>query len=114
MAFFKGYKAAFEAVRSAAFGSVGAAYAALGSATTQPAAFIIVSSSLDKDAYLSLDGSTDHLYVPAGASFNIAFESNKASGSILQLPKGSQFYQKRGPGGASGSGQISVMVGYAI
>lgn len=113
MAFFKGSKLKFEAVRLVAFGSVGASYAALGTATAKEAAFLMITSSLDKDAYLSFDGSTDHIYIAAGQILPFDIQGNHAGTGTLTLPKGTTIYQKRGPGGASGSGNLVVMVGYA-
>lgn len=109
---FRSINAAFDALRSAAFGSVGASYAALGDPLSRPAVALILSSSLDKDVLISTDGSTDMIYLGAAATITIGFGANGEAGDRFYLPKGTQLYQKRGPAGASGSGSIGVTVIY--
>jgi hypothetical protein len=76
------------------------------------ALMVVISSSLDKDAYLSFNGTDDHLYVPAGSCFSIPFRANASFPNGLSLPAGTQAYQKQGPGGASTSGAIAIGVIY--
>jgi len=110
-------KATFEGLRSVAAGSVTASYTALGSALSNPAVLLVFTSTLDSDVLISLDGSTDQVYIPtppSGESVTISFElgANKEGTSKLQLPKGTQVSLKRGAGGASSSGSIYLMVMY--
>ena len=95
-----------------AFGSVGASFAALGSPLSNPITVLHIRSTLNQDVYLSFDGSTDHVYVGAGDLVFYDIGTNKYGGGKLLLPKGTQIYQKRGPGGASGSGNLFVMTLY--
>lgn len=94
----------------------GAAYAALGSATTQVAQSLVITSSFDASVFLSLDGSANHIMVPPGDSgpcvINIDFSSFKQGTGKLGLPKGTQFYMKQGPDGAPSSGDLYISVIY--
>jgi len=101
----------WEPVREAAFGSVVASYAALGDPFAHPISILRIVSTLDKDVYLSFDGVNNHIYVAAMESFVYDLSSNK-SGYKLVIPKGTQLYQKRGPGGASSTGGITAMATY--
>ncbi|MGD8326454.1 MAG: hypothetical protein PVF65_06030 [Sphingomonadales bacterium] len=112
MAGIQDVKAKWEAVRSAAFGSVGATYAAIGDPLSNAAIVLHIRSTLDKDVYISMDGSTDHIYVGAGDLVVYDIGTNKIGDSKLLVPKGTQIYQKRGPGGASSSGNLFVMTLY--
>jgi len=111
MVFSPDIKAKWEALRSAAFGSVGAPYAALGDPLAHPALLMRIVSTLNQDVLLSFDGVTDHIYIAAMESFVYDVSSNKM-GSKLVVPKGTQIYQKRGPGGASNAGAIYAMITY--
>lgn len=55
----------FEAARSVAFGSVTSSYVAVGSATSFIARSIVIANTLDAAVWLSFDGTTDDIYVPA-------------------------------------------------
>lgn len=112
MTFVAHIRAQFEPLRSVAFGSVGATYAALGTALSSPASALYIRSTLNQDALISLDGVADHLYVGAGASLAIDFGSNKQGTTLLALPRLTQLYQKQGAGGASSSGALYLMVLY--
>lgn len=105
-------KAKWEALRTVAFGSVGASYAALGSALSNESVVIYIRSTLNKDAYISFDGSTDHIYVGSGDLVVYDLGANRYADARLVVPKGTQIYQKRGPGGASSSGSLFVSVVY--
>lgn len=103
----------FETLRSAAFGSVGASYTAMGNALSNPASALIIVSGLDEDVLLSIDGSTDQIGIPAGLTTNIDFGSNRQGTGKLYLPKGTIIYQKQGAAGAPSSGTLYVTVMYA-
>lgn len=109
-------RAAFTAAIGDDHTGAGAAYAALGSATTQVAQALIISSTFDNSVFLSLDGSDDHIFVPAATDspvvFNIDFSSFKQGTGKLGLGKGSQFYMKQGPDGAPTAGDLYISVIY--
>lgn len=113
MTYYKGTKLKFEEARSVAYTGVGASYAALGDPLANEGSVLIINNSVDKDVLISFDGATDHLYLSAAETMIINIESNHSGSGQLALPKMTQIYQKRGPGGAGGSGNLFVMVGYA-
>lgn len=104
-------KCKWEAVRLVAFGGVGASYAVFGDPLAHPISILRITSTLDSDVYISFDGVTDHVYVATLESFVYDLSSNK-SGYTLVIPKGTQMYLKRGPGGASTVGGITAMTTY--
>lgn len=111
-------KAAFEPAKVAAHTGVGASYAALGSAFSEAAQILIISSSLvdgsgdGVSAWLSTDGTDDHLLVLGVSTVEINVSSNKQSTSQLAFPKETQLYIKQGPDGAPAGGDISVSLIY--
>lgn len=98
----------FDAVVGAAHGGAGASYAALGSATTNPVYSIIISSTYNQSVFLSIDGTTDHLFIPSATVVPVEFGSNKEGTGKFILPVGTQFYLKQGPDGAPTSGDIYI------
>src|SRR5579863_9398581 len=75
-------------------GAVGATYAAFGSPTTLPLQWISIYSTLNDDVMLSIDGSTDVIYIPTGASsvtLNLGLFTQTSS---TALPQGTQFFAK--------------------
>lgn len=107
-----GTRATFEAVREAAFGSVGAAYAALGSAIADHARLVRFVNTCNAEVYISLDNSTNHIRLAAGSFFIIDLSSNKVRDDGLFIPIGTVFYQKYVTG-APTSGSVWVEVMYA-
>lgn len=91
---------------------VTASYAAVGSRTTVAAIAMTVSSSYNLSVFLSLDGTNNQLFIPAGTSTTYNFGANQESQSILYLPAGSQFYIKQGPDGAAASGDLFITLMY--
>lgn len=90
-----GRKVEFEAVREAAFGAIGAAYAALGAALTDHARIISLYNTTDVDIYISFDGVNDHIRL-AGASFQVFdLTANKVRDDGYFLANGTTIYQKR-------------------
>ena len=84
-------KASFLEVVGDDHTGAGAAYAALGSAITQPLEMIIISSTLNDSVFLSINGSTDHIFVPSGSGaqnvvLEINFSANKQNTGRLELP----------------------------
>lgn len=103
----------FEALRSAAFGAVGASYTAMGNPTSHPAVALKVRSTLDQDCLLSINGVTDQIPVAASDNFILDFGANKEGTGKLYLAQDTTIYQKQGAAGAPGSGNLYVAVIYA-
>lgn len=106
-----GTRASFEAVREVAFGSIGANYAAVGTATTDHARIIIFTNTTNAEVYVSLDGSTNMMRLPANSYRLIDFSTNRIRDDGLFIPIGTLFYVKQ-VSGAPGSGSFWVEVVY--
>jgi len=108
-----GTRAAFEAVRELAFGSITTNYAAVGTALTDHARIVIINNTTDKDVYFSLDGVIDHLRVAAGGFKLLDVTSNKVQddGNFFRI--GTIFSVKQTSAGAPSSGLVWVEVCYS-
>lgn len=94
-----GIRVNFDPVREAAFGSVGAAYAAIGSAITDYPRMVSFNNTTDTDVYFSLDGVNNHMRIAAGSAKIFDFTANKARRAEgFFLERGTVFYQKRAAG----------------
>ena len=102
----------FDAVREVAFGSVGAAYAALGAVTSDYTRIFAVYNTTDTDVYISFDGVTDHLRVASGSGQVLDLTTNKVKETGFFLKKGTQVYQARAAG-APTVGNVWVQITYA-
>jgi hypothetical protein len=102
-----GRRCSFEAVREAAFGAIGAAYATIGGVTTDYTRIISIFNSTDADVYISLDGVTNHLRVASGTGQVLDLTANKVRDDGLFIKLGTQFYQKRA-GGAPSVGNVWI------
>ncbi len=90
----------------------GAAYAPLGALTSEVAQGIVISSTLDNSVFLSIDGTTDQIFIPGAGVLNIDFSALKQGTGKLGLPKGTQFYMKQGPDGAPTNGDLYISIIY--
>jgi len=108
----KGIRVAFDAVREAAYGSIGASYAAVGSATTDYARLVCMSNGTNADVYVSIDNSSNHFRIPANGFKLLDLTANKQSNAQLYLEKGTTFYAKR-VSGAPTSGTFWIECMYA-
>ena len=107
-----GTKVSFEAVREVAAASIGASYAAVGTALIDHARLIGINNSTDVDVYISLDGTTDHIRVAAGGFKLYDFTSNQVTADGFFVNVGTIFYAKRVSGAAStGTLWIEVIYG---
>lgn len=106
-----GTRAAFEAVREVAFGSLTGSYAAVGTATTDHARMIRIVSTLNTEAYISFDGSTNHIRLAAGSFVLYDFTANRVQDDGLFLSEGTTIYAKYST--APSSGNIWIEVAYA-
>lgn len=107
-----GTRAAFEPVREVAFGSIGASYAAVGSAITDHARLIRIVNTTDAQVYISVDGTNNHIRMAANSFFILDFSANKVRDDGLFLPVGTIFYAKR-VSAAPTSGALWAEVVYA-
>jgi len=104
-----GRRVVFEDVREIAFGAVGANYTAVGGALTDHARLVFVTSTLDAEVYLSLDGVNDHQRYPANFHKTLDLTANKVRDDGFFVPQGTIFYVKR-VAGAPTSGALWIEV----
>lgn len=100
-----------EELRSLAFGSVGASYAAIGSPLENPALNYKISNLTDANILVSFDGLTNHDVVAANGFVLYDVQSNHGKGAALALRKGSQVYIKR-ESAAPTTGNVYLTVFY--
>lgn len=107
-----GTRAQFDTVREVAFGSIGAAYGAVGSALTDHARILRFVNQTDAQVYISLDGSSDQIRMAANSFFIVDCATNRIRDDGLFVPVGTIFYAKRAAGApTSGSLWIEVVSG---
>lgn len=104
-----GRKAQFEAIREVAFGGIGAAYAAIGTATEDMVRSITISNQTNAQVYISFDGVTNHLRIAANSFKLYDITSNKTRDDGYYLPAGTIISQKR-VAGAPTTGDFWVEV----
>ncbi len=105
--------ATFEPIRTLGFASVVAGYTAIGTPLDHRASIVYLQNTTDKEVIISLDGTEDHLMLPAGVFYPLDVCNNKSSSEGLFIPYGTSFYVKRSAAGAPGSGAVSIAVVYA-
>lgn len=108
-----GIHARFDTLREVLSASIAAAYTAVGTALVHEARMVQVVNSTDKALYISIDGSTNIMRIPAGVTQNLDFCTNKVQSDGFFLPVGTQFYVNRTEAGATGSGSIAIQIIYA-
>lgn len=104
-----GRRVNFEAVREVAFGGIGAAYAALGTALTDHARIISISNSTDAEVYISFDGVNDHIRMAANSFQLFDLTANKVRDDGYFIANGTIIYQRR-VAGAPTSGAVWVEI----
>jgi len=83
-----------EAVRSLAFGSIGAAYAAVGTAISNAARIILIQNLTDESLMFSLDGATDNFPLPSNGFLLLDLTANKTIDTGFFLAEGRTLYVK--------------------
>lgn len=106
-----GTRVSYEALRSLAFGSISGTYAALGTPTTGHCRLYAIKNNTNADLILSLDGSTDHVFLSSNSYMITDLSSNKVRDDGLFISVGTQFYIKdNGSAASSGSVYLEVLV----
>jgi hypothetical protein len=97
----------FDTLRTAAFGAIGAAYAAVGTATTRPTRLIHISNGTDAGVLISFDGVNDHIFVPANGFTLYDLTANKVRDDGAFLRQGLTISARRAVG-APTSGTLYI------
>lgn len=104
-----GRRVVFETIREAAFGAIGAAYAALGGALTENARLVRFANGTNADIYISFDGVNNHARIAANSFAIYDLTANKVRDDGYFLPRGTIISQRR-VSGAPTSGTLWVEV----
>jgi len=100
-----------ETLRSLAFGSIGANYAAVGTALAEPSRILIIQNLTDAILLFSFDGTNDHLILNTLTSVVIDITANKTSSNGFSIAKGTTIYVKRSGVPTTGSVYVSSFYG---
>lgn len=104
--------AQWEELRLEAFGDIAASYTAVGGATEHPIRIFNMINGTDKGMFVSLDGATDHFYLPAGTHTLYDLCANREmNGTSYMIPIGVVFYLKYEADPSSGSFAIECSYG---
>jgi len=96
--------AQFETLRTLAFGSIGAAYVAVGTALTKSSQIIIVNNATDENMLFSFDGTNDHFIVVSGSGLVLDLATNREETlNSFYLAKGTILYVKQVSAPSSGT-----------
>lgn len=101
-----------ETVRTLAFGSVGAAYAGIGTAMTKPVRIFLIQNLTDAGVMVSFDGIDDHFPMPALGFLLLDVTANKTIHQGFFFAEGQRVYVKRLVGApTSGSVYLTTFYG---
>ncbi len=100
-----------EAVRSLAFGSIGASYAKIGTDLEFASRMLLIQNFTDADLMISFDGSVDHIPIKATSSFILDLTSNKTIDTGFFVEIGTKINVKRIETPTEGSVYISSFYG---
>ena len=104
-----------EAVRSLAFGGIGAAYANVGTALANPSRILLVQNLTDATLMFSLDGGvSDAFPLLANASFLLDVTANRTMDRGAFIAQGTQIMVKRVGVAGAGSVYVSSFYGTSI
>lgn len=104
-------RAQVDAIRTLAYGSVGATYTAVGGPFQYQARIICFTNTTNEDVLFSMDGSTDQLIVPAGSFklFDVTMNHRPVNMDDFCFSIGTQWYVKYVASPSSGSVYIEVV-----
>lgn len=106
-------KVRYETLRSLAFGSIGASYAAVGSALANPVRILKVTNTTDADLLVSMDGVNNMDIVAASGFYLYDFASNASEKGGLLEQQANQIVYVKQASGAPTLGSVYVTVVYA-
>ena len=90
-------RASFAEIISAAHTSIGAAYAKIGSPLADSAIVLMFTNKTDGECFISTNGTTNHLIVPANGYLTFDIRTNAPNMTNLLFASGTQFWIKDGP-----------------
>jgi len=104
-------QAKMDAIRSVAYGSITGSYVALGAPLAYPARIICFTNTTDQDVFLSTDGTTNQVLVPAGSFklFDVTTNHRPVNHDDFCFAVGTQWYVKYASAPMKGAVYIEVM-----
>ena len=101
----------FEAIKELGFAAIGAAYAAVGAATTHEVRMFRISNNTEGDMYFTTNSAQDEMFLPAGTFilFDLQANNYEKTDPKFVLEVGTQFYVKQVTAPVSGSVYIECL-----
>ena len=101
-----------EQIKTLANGSIGASYAAVGSAFSEACRIVTIINGTDGDMLFSLDGSTDHLFLPARTPQLFDWNANRDRvNNFWVMAPGTQIFVKQSTAPSSGAVYVECFYG---
>ena len=104
-------RAIFDTLRSVAFGSITASYTVVGVPLTNQAVIISFINDTNANLYISLNGTSDQIYIPNNTAMIIDVHTNQP-GDGLFIASGTQIWAKH-DGSAPTTGLLAMQTIYA-
>lgn len=105
-------KAVFENIKTAAFGAIGANYAAIGTAFSSPARLLGITNLTDQNIFFSDDGVNNKVIVPPGAGKVFDVSTNRTNQENFLIAEGKFIYARHaGVAPTSGAVYIEAIIG---
>lgn len=103
-----------EALRSIAFGAIGAAYAPIGTALSHPSRLVTISNGTDVPVLISWDGATDNSWIAAGSNLVLDICTNRGTfASEFAIAQHTRFWVKQSGAVAPAQGAVYLSSYYA-
>jgi hypothetical protein len=106
-----GTRMVMEPVRSLAFGAIGAGYAAVGTALSNPVRMVFIQNLTNASLMFSIDGINDHFPLAANGFLLLDISSDKTFEGSFFMSKGTVLSVKQIGVPATGSVYFSVFYG---
>jgi len=100
-----------EACRSLAFGAIGAGYAGIGTAMSEPIRMFLIQNLTNVALWFSFDGINDHFPLPANGYMLLDVTANKTQDTGFFLAEGDRLYVKQLGVPASGGVYLTTFYG---
>lgn len=104
-------RALAEPLRSLAFGGISGTYAAVGTPLDNPAHAFRLVNNTNGDMIFSLDGVSDHFFVPAASFVLYDISSNNDPNCGFYIAAQTQFYVKQSSAASQHSVYIEIIYG---
>lgn len=105
----------FETLRTVAFGGISGTYAVLGTPLVNPARLICITNNTNGDLLISVDGTTDVLFIPTLSFKLFDFATNRLNQDpTFVVPALTQFYVKQSTAPSTGAVYLEVIYGAPV